>query len=105
MAELPGKPDIVFCRQRVAVFCDGDFWHGKGWEGRRRRLAQGTNGRYWTAKIERNRERDNENTMRLEAAGWKVLRFWESEIHRDVERVASEILGILAELDSQPGMA
>lgn len=89
---LPGKPDIVFLRPRLVVFCDGDFWHGKNWEERRRKLAVGSNAPYWTAKIERNRQRDRDNTSRLEADGWRVLRYWESDIHRDPDAVAAEIL-------------
>ena len=102
---LPGKPDIVFPGPRLAVFCDGDFWHGKDWDERRRRLAKGTNAPYWIAKIERNRERDRHNTRRLESAGWTVLRFWESEIHGDPAAVAEEILGALARLDLDRKMA
>ena len=96
---LPGKPDIVFSGQRLAVFCDGDFWHGKDWDDRRRRLAAGTNAPYWLAKIERNRQRDRLNQRKLESQGWTVLRFWESEIHGDPRGVADRILETLARLD------
>lgn len=97
--DLPGKPDIVFPGPGLAVFCDGDFWHGKDWETRRQKLLKGNNPGYWIAKIERNRQRDQENTAKLEAEGWAVLRFWESEIHEDVEAVAQVVLGALEELD------
>ncbi len=97
MASLPGKPDIVFPRRRLAVFCDGDFWHGKDWESRRKKLARGTNSSYWIAKIERNRARDLNNRQALEAAGWTVLRFWESEIRLDTTAVAARILSYLDE--------
>lgn len=96
---LPGRPDIVFPGLRLAVFCDGDFWHGKDWEERRRKLARGSNPSYWIAKIERNRERDRETTRNLEAAGWTVLRFWESDILRDTTAVAEEILAARERLD------
>ena len=96
---LPGRPDIVFPGPRLAVFCDGDFWHGKDWEARRRKLARGNNPSYWIAKIERNRERDRETTGTLEAAGWTVLRFWESDILRDTAAVAEEILAVRERLD------
>lgn len=105
VAKLPGKPDIVFPGPRVAVFCDGDFWHGKDWDERRRRLAAGTNAPYWLAKIERNRQRDRLNRKKLESEGWTVLRFWESEIHDDPRRVAAMILATLARLDSGPKKA
>lgn len=89
---LPGNPDIVFHGARLVVFCDGDFWHGKDWKQRKARLAEGTNPSYWIAKIERNRERDRKQTARLREAGWTVLRFWESEIHRATEAVVENIL-------------
>jgi DNA mismatch endonuclease (patch repair protein) len=102
---LPGKPDIVFSRPRLAVFCDGDFWHGKDWEERRQRLARGSNSGYWTAKIERNRERDRQHTQELEADGWTVLRFWESEIHGNPDAVVSRILAAIEGLDKSRVMA
>ena len=56
VAELPGKPNLVFRRARVVVFCDGDFWHGKDWAEQRKKLLAGTNPGYWVAKIKRNIE-------------------------------------------------
>jgi DNA mismatch endonuclease (patch repair protein) len=47
VAELPGKPDIVFYGARLAVFCDGDFWHGRNWPERKRKLSRGSNSEYW----------------------------------------------------------
>lgn len=79
---LPGKPDMVFRRQRVAVFCDGDFWHGRDGESRRARLKSGANPGYWVAKIQANIERDLRNTAALEADGWTVVRVWETDIKR-----------------------
>jgi DNA mismatch endonuclease Vsr len=57
---LPGKPDLVFGSARIAVFCDGDFWHGRDWERLKEELARRHNSTYWLAKISRNRERDVE---------------------------------------------
>jgi DNA mismatch endonuclease (patch repair protein) len=82
-ATLPGRPDIVFRRARVAVFCDGDFWHGRDAEQRFARLAAGHNADYWLRKIARNVERDRRNDRLLEAAGWLVLRVWEGDIVAD----------------------
>jgi DNA mismatch endonuclease, patch repair protein len=96
---LPGKPDIVFPGPRLAVFCDGDFWHGKDWEQRRTRLARGANSGYWIAKIERNIERDRQHTAQLTAAGWTVLRFWESDIHRCPQKIAERTVFVLKGLD------
>lgn len=93
---LPGKPDIVFVGSRLAVFCDGDFWHGRDWKQRRRKLERGSNSDYWIAKIERNMERDREVDARLADEGWRVLRFWESEILQATETVVERIRVSLA---------
>ena len=90
---LPGKPDIVFSTARIAVFCDGDYWHGREWQRlSHRKLRAGTNASYlWIAKIKANRNRDRRNDRFLEMEGWTVLRFWETDIHDDPERVACAI--------------
>lgn len=95
VAELPGKPDIVFSRARVVVFCDGDFWHGRDWGARRCKLSQGSNAGYWVEKIRRNRERDQERTQLLKENGWTVLRFWETDILSDPDGPAAQILRLL----------
>jgi DNA mismatch endonuclease (patch repair protein) len=94
---LPGKPDIVFPRARLAVFCDGDFWHGRDWQNRRARLQRGHNASYWVAKIRRNRDRDWLNMHRLLEDGWTVLRFWEKDILSSPEAIAHSIVEILDE--------
>ncbi len=85
---LPGKPDIVFLGARVAVFCDGDFWHGRKWQSLKGKLDHGTNGEYWSAKIATNIERDLRNTALLENSGWQVIRIWETDIKRNPATVA-----------------
>ena len=80
---LPGKPDIVFTRARLAVFCDGDFWHGRNWQSLKYKLHRGWNSPYWVAKIEGNRMRDRRNTALLMKSGWRVIRLWESTIRKD----------------------
>jgi DNA mismatch endonuclease (patch repair protein) len=82
-ADLPGKPDIVFRTARVAVFCDGDFWHGRHWVRLKRYLSRRHNGEYWIAKIARNRERDRDISRKLAKAGWHVIRIWETDILRN----------------------
>ncbi|MBE7727917.1 MAG: very short patch repair endonuclease [Enterocloster citroniae] len=86
--KLPGKPDIVFTKYQIAVFCDGDFWHGHNW------VIRGLNSLeeelegysdFWRQKILRNIERDNEVNSRLHSLGWTVVRFWESEIYADLD--------------------
>ena len=94
---LPGKPDIVFVRARVAVFCDGDFWHGRNWEEQKSKLCQGTNAEYWLSKIESNMERDRLNNALLEADGWSVLRLWETDIKRDPQAAAELVREVVIE--------
>ena len=94
---LPGRPDIVFPRHRVVVFCDGDFWHGRDVDTRLAKLAQGHNAIYWVAKVRRNIERDLSNTRALESSGWVVLRFWETDLLREPSIYADHVVTILAE--------
>lgn len=95
---LPGRPDIVFPRHRVVIFCDGDFWHGRNVDARLTKLAQGHNAAYWVAKVQRNVERDLSHTRALEIAGWIVLRFWETDLLREPSKIADHIIAVLTEL-------
>ena len=96
--KLPGTPDLVFGPQRVVIFVDGDFWHGRDWEALRPRLARGNNPDYWVPKIARNRAKDVQNNAALTALGWTVLRFWESDIRKDLDAVVARILVVLDRL-------
>ena len=87
--KLPGKPDIVFTKQKVAIFCDSEFWHGYDWENRKTQIK--TNVDFWVSKIERNMERDREVNEQLRSEGWTVLRFWGKEIEKETSRCADEI--------------
>jgi DNA mismatch endonuclease (patch repair protein) len=92
---LPGKPDIVFTRAKIAVFCDGDFWHGNNWAIRgMSSLEEELAGysEFWQSKIRRNVERDKDNTIRLQLDGWTVFRFWESEIRNDIIKCVNTVL-------------
>lgn len=79
-SSLRRTADVVFTRQRVAVFIDGCFWHSCPEHG----TPSKSNADYWSAKLARNVERDTDTTRRLEAAGWTVMRFWEHEDPKDV---------------------
>ncbi len=92
-SELPGKPDIVFIRKKVVVFIDGDFWHGYNWEEKKKKILN--NKEYWVKKIEKNIERDKENTKKLSNMGYKVIRFWEHEIKTDINKCVNEIIKTL----------
>lgn len=92
---LPGKPDLVFPRARVAVFIDGDFWHGReyiegGMEALQQRIKS-PNKSYWIPKIQRNTERDSRVTAELEAMGWEVVRIWESEAKQDLSAAVDRV--------------
>lgn len=84
---LPGQPDIVFVGKKVAIFVDGDFWHGKNWAARKRKLSKGNNPDYWIQQIETNIARDKRNQAELQDDGWTVLRFWESDIKKQLESI------------------
>jgi DNA mismatch endonuclease (patch repair protein) len=91
-----GVPDLVFPRQRVAVFCDGDFWHGRRWKRLNCQLLTGTNAPYWSAKISSNIERDRRVTRTLRRQGWTVLRYWESDIKKKPDAIAAHIRDAVA---------
>lgn len=95
VVSLPGKPDVVFVRQQLAVFCDGDFWHGRKWSVRSEKLARGSNAEYWVAKIEANIARDRRHRAKLRRAGWRVIRLWESDILRNPKLVAGKVADAL----------
>lgn len=92
---LSGRPDLVFASARVAVFVDGDFWHGRsilddGVE--EFRTTMRTERReWWISKLRRNIERDTEVTADLRRKGWKVIRVWESSLKADTEPVAERL--------------
>ena len=79
-------PDIVITKYKIAVFCDGNFWHGK--ELQKRPIKH--NSSYWNEKIRRNVERDLENTIELRDNGWIVLRFWEDDIQKNLPNCVSD---------------
>ena len=88
---IPGKPDIVLCKYKIAIFCDGEFFHGKDWEVLKPRLEAGNNGKYWVGKISRNRERDEEINKRLLFEGWTVIRFWGNDIKKHTDECVKVI--------------
>jgi len=87
--KIPGKPDIVFVKEKIAIFCDSEFWHGYDWENRKADFKSRRD--FWIPKIERNMERDREVNRLLEAEGFVVLRFWGKQIKNELEGVISEI--------------
>lgn len=90
---LPGTPDIVFLKEKVAVFVDGEFWHGYGWEERKKKIRANKN--YWLNKIEKNIKKDKEVNKELRSKGWIVLRFWGREIGKDLDKCVQEVEKVL----------
>lgn len=84
--ELPGRPDFIFARPRIAVFIDGDFWHGNP---KNFRLPK-SNCEYWENKILGNRRRDRRVSKELTKMGWRVVRIWESSLV-DEKRVIAKL--------------
>jgi DNA mismatch endonuclease (patch repair protein) len=81
----PGSPDIALPRRKIAVFIDGDFWHGYRFSARKAKLRK----KYWLDKIQANMRRDRRNKLELKKLGWKVLRVWEHDIKKGgLKRIA-----------------
>ncbi len=85
--DLPGKPDIVFRKAKVAVFIDGDFWHGYRFPAWEDKVSD-----FWRKKITGNRKRDARNHRKLRSKGWKVIRIWQHEVERDFETCLDRIV-------------
>lgn len=84
--DLPGSPDIVFRRARVAVFVHGDFWHGwrlTAWKPKPKK--------FWLEKLKKNRIRDRAVCKKLQRTGWKVVRIWQHQIQRDLDGCADRV--------------
>lgn len=102
-AKILGKPDFSFKKYKVAVFVDGEFWHGKDWAIRKADIK--SNREFWIAKIERNMQRDKGVTAGLQADGWTVIRFWGKDVVKNTRICAEKIQEILYEQqlsDSDP---
>ena len=88
-----GKPDFVIRKMKIAIFCDGEFWHGRNWE--ERKNDHKSNCDFWHSKIERNIKRDKEVNDQLNAEGWTVFRFWETEITKESDKCLNRILNYM----------
>ena len=96
--ELPGSPDIVLTKYKIAIFCDGEFFHGKDWDKLKARLEKGEKGEYWIKKITRNMERDEEINKQLMFKGWTVLRFWGDDIKKNIEECVKTIEEVIFDI-------
>ncbi len=93
---LAGKPDIAITKHRIAIFVDGDFWHARGHE-KNPGEQIATNKGFWVAKLKRNVERDRFVNELLLEQGWLVLRFWDSDVTKDLDTCVKTILKYLGE--------
>lgn len=84
---VPGRPDVAFVKQKIAIFVDGDFWHGYKYKERSKKYAP-----FWKKKIESNMKRDQKNRRALKKMGWTYMRFWEHEIKKSPETCIKKIL-------------
>ena len=103
---LPGSPDIVLTKYKIAIFCDSEFFHGKDWEILKLRLEKGKNPDYWIKKIERNRSRDFETDKKLLFLGYTVIHFWGQDIkkHTDecIQAIEEDLYGLhIDEIDGE----
>lgn len=87
---IPGSPDIAITKYKVAVFVDGEFWHGEDWEHRKQKLKN--NRDYWIEKIEENISRDKRNNEILVEMGWMPIHFWEKEVKKDVNKCVERVI-------------
>ena len=88
--KLPGKPDISIQKYKLAIFIDGEFWHGYNWDERRETIKK--NRGFWIPKIERNMQRDKEVNLELQDMGYMVFRFWSKEIQTELQKCINDIL-------------
>ena len=88
--DVPGKPDIVIQKWKIALFVDGEFWHGYEWEIKREKIK--SNRAFWIPKIERNMQRDREVNAILKKMGYEVFRFWEHEVKKEIGACIKQVL-------------
>lgn len=86
---LPGTPDICFKKHKLAIFVDGEFWHGRNWQHEKLRIKSRRD--YWWPKIERNILHDQQVNRRLQSIGYTVLRFWETQVRQHPDQCADQV--------------
>lgn len=95
--DLPGRPDVVFRKARVAVFVDGDFWHGYRFPSWEDKVSD-----FWKKKINKNRERDAANHRKLRQMEWMVIRLWQHEVEEDFDACIDRILAAVRGREEKP---
>lgn len=101
---LPGKPDIVLTKYKIAIFCDSEFFHGKDWEALKLQLERGKNADFWIKKISKNQQRDEEVDKQLQYLGWTVIHFWGKDITKHIDEcvqvVEETIFDVMMDTDN-----
>ena len=95
---LPGSPDIAILRYHVAVFIDGEFWHGYNWNERKQKLHR--NREYWIEKIEENIARDKRVDEKLKDMGWIPVHFWSKDAKKDISGCVEHISSVIKNINS-----
>lgn len=95
---IPGSPDIALTKYKIAIFCDGEFFHGKDWEVLKPKLKKSNNSEFWINKISRNREKDDEINKKLLFEGWTVVRFWGNDIKKNTDECVQVIEDIIFDI-------
>lgn len=88
--KMVGNPDFIIRDKKVAIFCDGDFWHGKNYKKRKGELPD-----FWKNKIETNIKRDRKTNRKLRKLGWKVVRLWEKDINNSPTKCINRVVSAL----------
>lgn len=97
--KLPGSPDIALTTYKVAVFVDGEFWHGENWKERKAKLKH--NREYWIEKIEENMARDKRVDGQLQEMGWTTVHFWEKQVLKHTDECLQVVLELLEKKNGQ----
>ena len=100
---LPGTPDIVLTKYKVAIFCDSEFFHGKNWEVLKPRLEKGSNAEYWINKISKNMQRDMDVDKQLRYMGWTVIHFWGKEITKNIDECVEVVEEVMFDVQMGEG--
>lgn len=97
---LPGKPDAVFLTEKLVIFVDGEYWHGKGFSKWKNKLSQ-----FWLDKINSNIKRDRIIRRRLRKDGWQIFRVWGKDIIREPDKYLQEIRSLISERRKKNGIS
>lgn len=96
---LPGSPDIALTKYRIAIFIDGEFWHGKDFEQRKTKLKN--NKDYWIEKIQENIDRDLKNDKLLRQMDWYPIHFWSNDVIKYCNQCVEEVICLIDDISNQ----